>query len=343
MHKLRVSFAVLLMIVAVSSLSVAQQYTVTDLGTLGGKLSTPYAMNDLGQVVGLADRADGTYHAFVWSASTGMRDLGLLHADDVISFAEGINNSGQVVGVSGTSAFLWSQETGMQDLGNLGGDSSTVANSINNLGQVVGQSALPGNVEFHTFLWSQATGMQDLGTLGGTQSSGTGINDSGEIVGFSLLADNAIYHAFLWTEATGMTDIGTTGQASAANGINGVGQVVGSSTVSSFYTAFLWDSAHGMRSLGTLPSGQTYASGINVSGQVVGGFVDTQNPAYERGILWTKALGLQNLNALIQPKTPGLSWASAINKHGQIVGAGGNGHALLLTPTKQPSSQRSKP
>jgi hypothetical protein len=56
MHRLRVTFAVLLMVVAVSSLSAAQQYTVTDLGTLEGVgTSVALAVNDVGQVVGTSE------------------------------------------------------------------------------------------------------------------------------------------------------------------------------------------------------------------------------------------------------------------------------------------------
>lgn len=38
---------------------------------------------------------------------------------------------------------------------------------INNQGQVVGLSSLPGSTYFHGFLWERRTGMQDLGTLPG--------------------------------------------------------------------------------------------------------------------------------------------------------------------------------
>src|SRR5437763_9990063 len=53
-------------------------------------------------------------------------------------------------------------------LGGLGG-SLTIANSINNAGQVVGMSALPSG-DFHAFLYSGGK-TTDLGTLGGTNST----------------------------------------------------------------------------------------------------------------------------------------------------------------------------
>jgi hypothetical protein len=55
MTTLRVSFVLLLMIFVVSSLALAQQYTVTDLGTLGGVSSLATAVNNEGHVAGAAD------------------------------------------------------------------------------------------------------------------------------------------------------------------------------------------------------------------------------------------------------------------------------------------------
>lgn len=46
------------------------------LGTLGGANSKATAANNAGVIVGEADGADGLPHAFVWSATTGMQDLG---------------------------------------------------------------------------------------------------------------------------------------------------------------------------------------------------------------------------------------------------------------------------
>jgi probable HAF family extracellular repeat protein len=104
-----------------------------DLGALGGRNSDALALNALGQVAGSSDTANGTdptaaplAHAFFWSP-TGptagrMRDLGTL-AGGVTSAAAGLNDSGQVVGTSGTSptsplphAFIWTAAEGLVDL-----------------------------------------------------------------------------------------------------------------------------------------------------------------------------------------------------------------------------------
>ena len=100
-----------------------------------------------------------------------MRDLGTLGSDH--SFAEAINDLGQVAGYSSTQgpethAFIWSRGR-MQDIGTLGGDNS-YAHAINIWGQIVGSSQVPPasgqQVEAdHAFLWSQFCGMQDLNDL----------------------------------------------------------------------------------------------------------------------------------------------------------------------------------
>ncbi len=78
--------------------------TATDLGNLGGTghffgIEAEY-LNNLGQVVGWSDvKGDASFHAFLWTKGTGMEDLGTV-GTDVNSLAIGINDAGDVVGVS---------------------------------------------------------------------------------------------------------------------------------------------------------------------------------------------------------------------------------------------------
>ena len=56
--------------------------TMLDLGTLGGTLGNPTALNNRGQVVGVSKLVgDKTSHPFLWTNSAGMQDLGTLGGD----------------------------------------------------------------------------------------------------------------------------------------------------------------------------------------------------------------------------------------------------------------------
>jgi len=196
---------------------------MTPLLTLGGNNGIAFGVNNRGQVAGSAENSvqDSTCPAptleakpVIWGKDM-IQELPTFPGDPdgaVIS----INDDGQAVGVSGNCFALptllrnvvWQHGT-VIDLGNLGGTMVNEANNINNKGQVVGFSDLPGDTSFHAFLWTEDFGMQDLDTLpGDVFSGGDGNNDKGQIVGFSCNADFSMCRAFLWQNGT-MTDLNT--------------------------------------------------------------------------------------------------------------------------------------
>jgi probable HAF family extracellular repeat protein len=213
-----------------------------DLGTLpGGTFSCAQAINSTGQVTGFAKTSSGSAHAFIWTQANGMQDLGAFAGN---SFAFGINDKGQVVGVSdnavggGTSAVVWMPALGMRKLLSPVGAANAEAHAINNLGQIVGQvtynNAHGGAT--HAALWPHLLkgGLKDLGALpGGTQSAADAINANGVVVGFSTISPAPSLRGFVWTAAGGMHDLNalvvpanSRWLISEGRGINGVGKIV---------------------------------------------------------------------------------------------------------------------
>lgn len=130
---------------------------MTDIGTLGGPHGVANALNNKGQVVGLADttipdsnNASGvSWHAFLWAGGKA-RDLGT-YGKDPGAQANGINNRGQIVGFSGDDAsiiraLLW-QNGAVIDLNTRlpahSGWKLTAASAINDQGQIVGDGVNP--------------------------------------------------------------------------------------------------------------------------------------------------------------------------------------------------------
>src|SRR5579864_209432 len=187
-------------------------YATDSLGTLlpgNCRYSTGYGINSSGQVVGSSAAVSDfnpEVHAMLATPGSAMHDLGLLGGTATFpaatgkhAQANGINDSGQIVGTSTyngapfyyvTHAFLTSAAGPMTDLGTLGGAWASAA-AINATGQIVGNSTTAGDAAGHGFLYTGGV-MNDLNTMiaagsGWELVNATSINDNGQIVGTAWL------------------------------------------------------------------------------------------------------------------------------------------------------------
>lgn len=296
-----------------------------DLGTLGGKNSwiNYGGINDRGDAVGMAETAvpdpNGedmcgfhtklTCRPFFWrdGRMTALPTLGGNNGQ-----ASAINNRGQIVGLSETTApdpscpqgktavtqlpVLW-EKGEAHALPTLAGEPDGFVQGINDQGQAVGSTGTCTNIQGHAVLWKDGTVIQlpDIGRAGGDAYA---INDHGQVAGFVPTPDGSTIVATLWQ--------------------NG-----------------------GVTNLGILPGDHAaFATGVNNRGQVVGSTFDS-TWSWDHGFIWQDGV-MTDLNSLI-PKESNLFIiaASNINDRGQISGMAtvmsgpdkGKVHAILLTPT----------
>ena len=249
-----------------------------------------------------------------------MTDLGTL-AGRGGSFANGVNNRGQVVGWSWTKdrqahAFLW-ESGSMRDLGTLAGYDTSSARAINDRGQIVGDATSRSSLDrARAFLWESET-MRDLGTLGGKRSHAVAINNRGQVVGWSTTKDGDD-RAFLWENGK-MRDIGDFWPAD----LNDRGQIVGWGLVEGAVgqRPVLWEkgTVRYLRPLGRV--GQ--ASGITKRSQIVGLLRDAVSGC-SRLTTWTRPSQPADVAAVRRSPCAGVNddveaWP-AINERGQVVG-----------------------
>ncbi|MGD2153953.1 MAG: hypothetical protein PVG79_11855 [Gemmatimonadales bacterium] len=309
-------------------IGVAQDYEPIDLGTLGGDQSWAYDINRHGQVVGWSETADGDLHAFLWEKGK-ITDLSPGKPD---ARAKAINDRGQVVGQSGspgnTVPVLW--ENGeMTVLGTQVGGVSAL--DINNRGQVV-VTRQDGCCTKFAFLWENGEEI-DLGDpWGGNWVGPKKINERGQMVGSSRGLAGPYLRAFLWEDGV-MTELrplptGPPGNTSHAMAINYRGQVVGFCHFTrhpNLWHAVLWEDGE-IIDLGGYPESEyTFASDINIHGQVVGysRYRPDQGVENRHALLW-EDLVMTELSTLGGE----FSEARSINNRGQIVGSSqtGDGH-----------------
>jgi probable HAF family extracellular repeat protein len=311
---------------------------IQDLGTLGGSSSFSQALNDRGQITGLALNGIPDPFSFYYQ---------FLYC---LPFQICSPNATE------TRAFVWDEEDGIQDIGTLGGPDA-FPSLINQRGLVAGFSytnSIPdpntGLPTYHPFLWEKGKGMKDLGSFGGAATASVnGLNERGEVVGGLDLPGDQNLHPFLWNGEK-LIDLTAPPFAESGHGeaawINEAGEVVGGADIPVPCSgsprlvprAFLWKNGV-MRDLGTLAGTPASAANfINSKTQIVG-FSFACDFSASTAFLWEEG-SIVDLNTLVSPNSPFyLYWAGFIDDRGEI-GAfaalpNGDSHAVLLVPCNE--------
>jgi len=359
-------FALLVAALAHSATYYVDSITVTDLGTLGGDQSYASDINNRGDIVGFAKDASMKRLAVRWHGGV-IQDLGT-PASSAFSYADGINDLGEIVGKFGDPSefeyrpFYWTVGTGMvaMDRSLFPGDPLDtlyvgMAHAINNKGMITGDI----NKDFTTFTvpcrkslpvaWDNAYAApyilhctEDIGSY----NHASDINNSGWVVGSEGNGSGPTY-GFVWKSGV-TTHIPNPflGNQVDANGINDGGVIVGSAKMLGVATrAILWDGVSatstwlpvltgGSMSYATEINDQNFASGtadMFISHPFLPGQVKN------RAFLWHTALGMYPLPVPpgyvpLTTNCDGTSLNNWISSTGviKVVGACGK-HAVLWT------------
>jgi probable HAF family extracellular repeat protein len=186
-------------------------YNLGGLGAGGAVLGNgiPRAINDHGQVAGVALGSASTGTAFLWTPTSPQ-------------------------GTTGSMVDIGSQLTGA-------GFTNVQAENISSNGMVVGYGTPPGGTDFDVFLWTPTSANGSTGTMldltaadptdFGTESRAFGVNRSGMVVGSSgnganaFLYDNGVYTNLnnLINPASGWTALSYAMAINDANQITGWG------------------------------------------------------------------------------------------------------------------------
>ena len=266
-------------------------FSFTQIDVPGATDTEAYGINDAGQIVGAFGNNTGV-HGFLDTG--GSYTTIVVPGAPLITTAQNINNVGQIVGIFGNNfvqhGFL---DTGgnftQLDVPGLSGlQQYTIANGINDAGQIVGSYS----DSQHLFMGQSSQGFvytggnfTPLNVPGATNTAAYGINNLGQIVGtFSNSSLNS--HGFLDTggnfsqiDVPGATD-------TVAYGINDAGQIVGTFDDSTGHHSFLYTGGN-FAQLDVPGAFQTLASDINSTEQIVGWYSSSATGTGIHGFLAT--------------------------------------------------------
>jgi probable HAF family extracellular repeat protein len=304
-----------------------RQFAVIDIAeSTGGNFGTASAVNNAGQVVGVANTEADSYPAgFIYDQAGGFRFL------PVPFTPSAINEQGDVVGIIGVNgephAALWTADGRLVDLHPGPEWTASEAVAINDRGQVA------GNIRGSSggFVYDPDIGF----VINYNPGPFVDLNNRGEVlagVQVYIYEGGEFFRGprlqFNFREVRAISDASLV-----------VGTIINPD--GSGRRAFSWNSRgrHGPTDLGTLPSGlQSAAYAVNRHGQIVG-WSSIDGADTPRAVLWEHGDSYDLNNSL--PADSGwnsLRFALGINDNGFIVGIGGRPHRqapFLLVPLPQ--------
>jgi probable HAF family extracellular repeat protein len=305
---------------------------LVDLGSLGGYWGYARALNNAGVIVGASDLITDVgwgYHAFIY-LDGHMVDLNTLvtgaNGWEIID-ATDINDAGQILGracrlgtcvdvrldvvpavpepgswamlAAGLGLLAWRARRRARQARR-----PMLATALGCAFALAAPAALADPLYSATFLPADFTAY--------------GIGNDGSVVGSGINAD-FLGRAFVWKDGT-TTFLPTLGGPSAYATATAGGVVVGASQSGDFTRGFIYRDGDIQR-IGTLYGGDSYAYGINASGQVVGASTDAAGNS--RAFLYSGGT-LTDLGTL----GGSTAQASGINDAGMIVGGSQPGAAF---------------
>ncbi len=289
-----------------------------DLGGLpGGSSARALAINEQGEVAGVAGSPSGDTHAVIWRHGR-ITDLGT--AGGRSSSVVGLDDAGTVFGTVWSSddtsrAVRWDAQGHVTLLPGLGGAGSSTQ-VHNTMGMSAGQATTRAGVQDMAF-WDRHGQVTDIMQARSNQTSATAMNDRGVVV-----LHNYLDGAFRWDRVRGLVALPdpADGRDSYPLAINDAGTVAGMAfrdpPASVGNVAVRWSASGKVEMLPYLPgTDEAYAVAMNSSGTVVG---ENQLPnGMTHAVRWSPSGAVSDLGGV---GSCGASDVMAINDHGVIAG-----------------------
>ena len=340
----RMTVCVLLM--SVGKLLPAVEYSVVDIGSLGGTRTVAFDLNNNGEVVGYSATASGLSLPFKYSAGV-MSPLNRL-VENGFSNAISINNAGQVAGYGVDEDKIYRSfryENGLAQQTNVPSSVQSFAHTIDDSGKLFGHAR---DTQDRRFAFVEDQSGVSILTVENSDVYLKGVSNSGKAV-LEVVSDDGFVRIMQYYEGEYSLVYEPPGPGFGhawAQAINESGTVVGQvrNEVASRREAAILTNGE-VKFLGSILGETSRALDINRFGTIVG----SEHLEGDSGDIYVGFVYRDNqlfdLNELVPPSSVrDISHAVAINDHGQILAhafVDGRTRSFLLTPINVPEPSAS--